>query len=31
VYVAAENGVYKSIDDGQTWFILPPIRDKVTG
>ncbi len=31
VYVATENGVYKSIDDGQTWFILPPIRDKVTG
>jgi hypothetical protein len=31
VYVATENGVYKSIDDGATWFLLPPIRDRVSG
>ena len=31
VYVATENGVYKSIDDGQTWYKLPPIVDSVTG
>ncbi len=31
VYVATENGLYKTIDDGNTWYQLPPIRDAVTG
>ncbi len=31
IYVATESGVYKSIDDGENWFIVPPIRDKVSG
>ncbi|MEZ4764322.1 MAG: hypothetical protein R3C26_14420 [Calditrichia bacterium] len=29
--MATESGVYKSIDDGENWFIVPPIRDKVSG
>lgn len=31
VYVATEKGVYKSIDEGQTWFLFPTIRDEVSG
>ncbi len=31
VYVATEKGVYKTIDDGLTWFQLPAIRDSETG
>ena len=31
VYIATEKGVYKSIDDGRTWFLFPPARDEVTG
>ncbi|MEJ2052064.1 MAG: hypothetical protein P8Y60_19905 [Calditrichota bacterium] len=31
VYVATEKGVYKSIDDGRTWFEFPAIIDKVSG
>ena len=30
-YVATEKGVFKSIDDGQNWFLIPPIRDVVSG
>ncbi len=30
VYVATEKGVYKSVDEGQTWFLLPDIRDNLT-
>ncbi len=31
VYIATEKGVYKTIDNGQTWFLLPAVRDNVTG
>ena len=31
VYVATENGVYKSVDDGQTWYRIANIRDDVSG
>ncbi len=31
VYVATEKGVYKTIDNGQNWFLMPPIRDRVSG
>ena len=30
-YVATENGVFKSIDGGDNWFKLPPIRDAFSG
>ena len=31
VYVATEKGVYKSVDDGLTWFRFPKIVDSVSG
>jgi len=31
VYVATEKGVYKSIDNGQSWFEFPAIIDQVSG
>lgn len=31
VYAATEKGVYKSIDEGQTWLLLPPVRDRQSG
>ncbi|RMG21081.1 MAG: hypothetical protein D6732_27650, partial [Methanobacteriota archaeon] len=31
VYVATEKGVYKTIDDGLTWYELPAIRDSESG
>ena len=31
IYVATEKGVYKSIDDGQTWFRFPQMVDYVSG
>ena len=31
VYVATEKGIFKSIDDGANWFLMPPIRDAVSG
>lgn len=31
VYVATEKGVYKTIDDGRTWFKFPQIRDVDSG
>ena len=31
VYVATEKGVFKTIDDGQTWFLIPAVRDNLTG
>jgi photosystem II stability/assembly factor-like uncharacterized protein len=31
VYVATENGVYKTIDNGQTWFTIPSVRDSDSG
>ncbi len=31
VYVATENGVYKTIDDGATWYRIADISDAVTG
>lgn len=31
VYAATEKGVYKSIDDGANWLLLPPIRDLISG
>lgn len=31
VYVAADKGLFKSIDFGKTWVKFPPIRDAVSG
>ncbi|MCB0296601.1 MAG: hypothetical protein KDG51_15490, partial [Calditrichaeota bacterium] len=31
VYVATEKGVYKSADNGASWFLFPAIRDALTG
>lgn len=31
VYVVADEGVFLSEDDGQTWYDVPPIRDTQTG
>ena len=31
LYVSTEKGVYKSIDDGNTWFLFPMITDNVSG
>ena len=31
VYVATEKGVYKSINNGQTWFKFPAIIDRISG
>ena len=31
VYAATEKGVYKTIDNGQTWFKMPQIRDSESG
>ncbi len=31
VYVATDNGLYKSLDFGETWYLFPPITDTVTG
>ena len=30
VYVAADSGLYKSLDYGETWAVFPPIRDRET-
>ncbi len=31
VYVATENGVYKTVDDGQSWYRIADIHDPVSG
>ena len=31
VYVPTENGLYKSVDFGETWYKFPPIKDVKTG
>ena len=31
VYAATEKGVFKSIDNGETWLLIPAIRDNVSG
>jgi hypothetical protein len=31
VYVAADNGLFKSVDYGETWYLFPPITDTFTG
>jgi len=31
VYVATDNGLYKSIDYGETWYLFPRITDTITG
>ena len=31
VYVATDNGLYKSIDYGKSWYVFPPITDGKTG
>jgi photosystem II stability/assembly factor-like uncharacterized protein len=31
IYVATEKGVYKSVDDGNTWYLFPAIEDEFTG
>ncbi len=31
VYVATDNGLYKSVDYGETWYLFPRITDTVTG
>jgi ligand-binding sensor domain-containing protein len=31
VYVATDNGLYKSIDEGETWYLFPPITDTISG
>jgi ligand-binding sensor domain-containing protein len=30
VYVATDNGLYKSVDYGETWYLFPPITDTIT-
>ncbi len=31
IYVATEKGVYKSVNDSQSWYLFPQIKDPVSG
>jgi len=31
VYVATEKGMFKSVDGGKNWYLLPAIEDKISG